>query len=110
MGSPLGPPLFANIFMSEFERKHMKITKELGIRIWKRYDDDIFVTAFDKTQGMNALVYINEQHADIKFTIEHEENGQIPFLDTCVNRNIKKYSPHFKHLFILVSCFLSKTI
>ena len=33
MGSPLGP-LFANIFMSEFERKHMNKLKELGIRIW----------------------------------------------------------------------------
>jgi hypothetical protein len=30
MGSPLGP-LFANVFMSEFERKHMAKLKELGV-------------------------------------------------------------------------------
>ena len=56
MGSPL-EPLFANIFMSEFERKHMNKLKELGIRIWKRYVDDIFVTASNETQCMNALVF-----------------------------------------------------
>ncbi|CAF0897904.1 unnamed protein product [Brachionus calyciflorus] len=43
MGSPLGP-LFANIFMSEFEKKHMVELKKLGISFWKRYVDDIFAT------------------------------------------------------------------
>ena len=36
--------------MSEFERKHMNKFKEVGIRIWKRYVDDIFVTALNKTK------------------------------------------------------------
>lgn len=39
MGSPLGP-LFANIFMDEFERKHMENLKNLGVEFWSRYVDD----------------------------------------------------------------------
>jgi len=34
-----------------------------------------------------ALNYLNKQHANIKFTIEHEENNRLPFLDTCVVRH-----------------------
>ena len=41
MGSPLGP-LFANIFMDEFEQKHMEKLKELGVDTWMRYVDDVF--------------------------------------------------------------------
>ena len=43
MGSPLGP-LFANIFMADFEEKHMENLKNLGVNIWLRYDDDVFAT------------------------------------------------------------------
>ena len=95
--------------MSEFERKHMNKLKELGIRIWKRYVDDIFVTASNKTQCMNALIFINKQHANIKFTIEHEENGQLPFLDTCVKRNINKYSTTLYHKKTFTGVYLNWT-
>ena len=43
MGSPLGP-LFANVFMSDFERKYMDALKSLGVKFWLRYVDDIFAT------------------------------------------------------------------
>jgi hypothetical protein len=43
MGSPLGP-LFANVFMSHFERKHMERMKELGLKTWMRFLDDIHAT------------------------------------------------------------------
>ena len=43
MGSPLGP-LFANVFMSHFERKHMERMKELGLK-WMAY------TRQSKTKG-----------------------------------------------------------
>ena len=42
MGSPLGP-LFANIFMDELENKNMNKLKELGVKVWYRYVDDIFI-------------------------------------------------------------------
>ncbi len=47
MGSPLGP-LFANVFMSNFERKYMKQIKKLGVNLWLRYVDDVFATLKNK--------------------------------------------------------------
>jgi hypothetical protein len=91
MGSPLGP-LFANVFMSDFERKHMNRLKELGVNIWYRYVDDIFATLNNENQATAVLEYLNGQHKNIKFTIEHEERGKLPFLDTCVVRRVDKYS------------------
>ena len=61
MGSPLGP-LFANVFMSDFERKHMSMLRKLGINIWLRYVDDIFATTNTRDQAKRVLSFIN-QHA-----------------------------------------------
>ena len=41
MGSPLGP-IIANIFMNDFENKHMYALKALGI-FWLRYFDETFL-------------------------------------------------------------------
>lgn len=35
MGSPLGP-LFANVFMTNFEQKHSEKLRELGVNTWLR--------------------------------------------------------------------------
>ncbi len=67
MGSPLGP-LFANIFMSDFERKHMNELKELGVIDWFRYVDDVFATVTDANKVTAILEFLNNQHANIKFT------------------------------------------
>ncbi len=86
MGSPLGP-LFANFFMADFEHKHMTALQDIGINIWLRYVDDVFATLDNKEAAEKALDYLNRQHNNIKFTIEHEENNRLPFLDTCVVRH-----------------------
>lgn len=91
MGSPLGP-LFANAFMSNFENKHMEKLKELGLLRWNRYVDDIFSTMSNSSQAHAMLKFLNEQHPNIKFTIEHEQNNSIPFLDTRVTRGHSRYS------------------
>ena len=67
MGSPLGP-LFANIFMAEFEKTHMEKLREVGIKTWLRYVDDVFVTTNDRAASEAALEYLNEQHPNIKTT------------------------------------------
>ena len=77
MGSPLGP-LFANVFMSDFERKHMSKLKERGVKLWLRYVDDVFATLSDKEQAANILHYLNEQQPNIRFTIEHEDRNKLP--------------------------------
>jgi hypothetical protein len=90
MGSPLGP-LFANIFMDEFENKHMEKLKELGVQDWLRYVDDIFTTINNQKSSKDILDYLNNQHNCIKFTIEEEKNNQLPFLDTLVKRKEQGY-------------------
>ena len=50
MGSPLGP-LFANAFMYQFEKIHMPRLRELGIKRWHRYVDDIFATLNNKNDA-----------------------------------------------------------
>ena len=93
MGSPLGP-LFANIFMANFEKVHMNELKNLGINIWLRYVDDIFAT-LNKPDDVNTILqFLNSRHPNIKFTIEKEGEkvkNSLPFLDTRVIRNVDKY-------------------
>jgi len=72
MGSPLGP-LFANIFMADFEKKTMEQLSRLGVNKWLRYVDNIFATLKDKSTTKSILDFLNKQHPNIKFTIEKEE-------------------------------------
>ena len=90
MGSPLGP-LFANVFMSDFERRHKNKLHELGVNQWWRYVDDVFATLSDNSDAKAILDFLNEQHHNIRFTIEHEDKGRLPFLDTCVYRAFDSY-------------------
>lgn len=90
MGSPLGP-LFANIFMMDFEEKFIKKLNELGVINWYRYVDDIFATLKGSECSEKILNFLNKQHPNIKFTIENEKNNNLPFLDTVVKRRVGKY-------------------
>ena len=89
MGSPLGP-LFANIFMSNFEHKCMNELKK-GVKLWLRYVDDIFASLESREKALEILLFLNNQHPYIRFTIEHEEQNKIAFQDPSVIRRIGKY-------------------
>jgi hypothetical protein len=89
MGSPLGP-LFANAYMSHFENMYMNELRALGVTKWYRYVDDIFAVVKSKEQAEQVLEFLNTR-ASIRFTIEHESNNKLPFLDTCVVRQRTKY-------------------
>jgi len=108
MGSPLGP-LFANVFMSNFERKYMKQIKKLGVNLWLRYVDDVFATLKNKEDAEKILEFLNNQHPNIRFTIEHEENHQLPFLDTTVKRCIGKYTTTVYHKKTFTGVYLNWT-
>ena len=85
MGSPLGPVL-ANIFMCHFEEKWV-LSNNTRPSIWFRYVDDTF-TLFDNINAANQFLhYLNSSHANIKFTVEFEENNTISFLDILIKRN-----------------------
>ena len=106
MGSPLGP-LFANFFMSHFEITHMEKLKEFGINLWLRYVDDVFSTAESREDAEKCLEYINGLHPNIKFTIEHELDNKLPFLDTCVQRRVGKYVTTVYHKATFTGVYLN---
>ena len=85
MGSPLGPVL-ANIFMGNFEEKWV-MTGNIQPSIWFRYVDDTFTMFDNKIAANQFLRYLNSRHNNIKFTIEFEENDQIPFLDILIKHS-----------------------
>ncbi len=96
MGSPLGP-LFANIFMDEFEQSKMKKLNELGVKIWLRYVDDVFAIIEHESQSDAILGYLNKQHTNIKFTIESKKHNKLPFLDTKITRKQNEFTTTICH-------------
>ena len=54
-------------------------------KVWLRFVDDIF--AIVRRSAVESLLdHLNQQHPAIRFTIEIEEEGKLPFLDTAVHR------------------------
>ena len=85
MGSPLGPVL-ANIFMGHHEKLWLEQYAGQGLLFYRRYVDDIFCLFEHKEQVQEFLEYINNQHPNIKFTCEEEENNKLPFLDVSISK------------------------
>ena len=79
MGSPPAP-LLANIWLA---KKEPAIKDEA--KLFERYMDDIIRTIqSNKIDG--KLNEINELHNNLKFTMELEKDGEIPFLDMLLMR------------------------
>ena len=125
MGSPLGPTL-ANIFMADFETKHLGNCPE-GCRpvLYKRYVDDILL-AFKRPEDIGAFWdYYNNLHPNIKFSIEEENGGIINFLDISIKKEggtstfrkntftglLTKYNSFLHHQYKsgLISCLLYRS-
>ena len=86
MGNPLSP-FIANLFMSHFETE-LKNGNVHFPDFWARFVDDVFVI-FDisKCNIEKFLKTINKKFPTIKFTLEREVDGKIPFLDLLISRN-----------------------
>ena len=86
MGSPLGPT-FANIFMSAFEEKLLdSCPLSFYPLFYRRYVDDTFALFRNADAASAFLEFANDKHQNIKFTIEHEQNNKLPFLDIFISR------------------------
>jgi len=74
MGSPISS-VIANIFMEHFEKEVLKKTFKKP-EVWFRYVDDIFVIwRYGRTELHKFLIFLNNQHPNIHFTIDVEENS-----------------------------------
>ncbi|XP_066928819.1 uncharacterized protein [Clytia hemisphaerica] len=83
MGSPPAPML-ANGWMSTFDSS----IKD-DARLYSRYMDDI-LRDIKKCKIDDTMTRINDLDTNLKFTLERENNGSIPFLDMRIIRNNKK--------------------
>ena len=84
MGSPVSP-VIANLYMEEIEERVITNTANPP-KEWDRFVDDIF-SILKKDAVSTFHDELNSIDSHISFTIEHETDGQIAFLDTLISRN-----------------------
>ena len=87
MGSPVSP-IIADIFMEDFEDRAFAAYPAADLpRVWKRFVDVIAVVKKDR--GQPLLQHLNSQHRRIKFTMEEEKDGTLPFMDVRFTRDVQ---------------------
>ena len=83
MGSPVSAAV-ANLYMEFFEDLALR-SAPVTPRLWKRYVDD--TCCIVKKGTVEALLgHLNSVRPSIKFTVEVEKDGTLPFLDTLLQR------------------------
>ena len=82
-----GPPssIVAEIYMQATETTALTTTSHPP-KVWERHVDDVF-SIVRKSNLHYFFQHINSLHPKTKFTMETEENSQLPFLDTFIQRN-----------------------
>ena len=77
-------PTYANLFMGEFEEKHIYNLIKEKTKKYLRFIDDIFlVWTASEQELLNFHTTINSVHPSIKFTMEYSKE-KINYLDTTV--------------------------
>ena len=97
MGNPLSP-LLACIYMEEFEKKALQLTKS-SIMFYARYVDDCFLISSNIADLKSFLIELNKQDPSgkIQFTHEFEKDAKLPFLDCLLERKSTKLSVTVYH-------------
>ena len=86
MGNPVSA-VFANIFMSYHEKRWLDLCPaDFKPVLYKRYVDDTYMIFKSEAHVELFFNYLNMQHDNIKFTLEKESEGRIPFLDMLIER------------------------
>ena len=85
MGSPLAPVL-ANFFMGHYEKLWLNNYTGPKVLYYRRYVDDIICCFRNSNDARLFFEYLNSCHPNIKFTMETEEKGQLPFLDVLLSK------------------------
>ena len=101
MGSPLSP-ILANLCMEFLETDIMAMCPQhIKPTLWVRYVDDIFlVYKWSDAHFQEFFRYVNSFLPSIQFTVEHEVDNVLPFLDVAVchdpTNHLFKFSVHRK--------------
>ena len=82
MGSPLGPVL-ANIFLGYYESR---IPDDRWPYMYRRFVDDTFSVVGCRNEAVRFMECLNSLHPALRFTMESEEDGRLPFMDVLVRR------------------------
>ena len=89
MGTICAPP-YANIFMSEFEEKHIYPLIKNKSAIYLRQIHDIFMVRIKSESELRHFMNeVNQKHQSIKFDFKFSKES-VEFLDTLVNIDSKK--------------------
>ena len=88
--------VLVNIFTCHFEEK-LVLNNNACPSVWFRYVDDTFTLFHNKNTATQFLHYLNNCHANIKFTVEFEENSTTPFLDILIKRHSHTFSSSCNH-------------
>ena len=83
MGFPVSV-VVANLYMEFFEELALE-TALTRPRLWKRYVEDTFCI-LRKGSTKELLHHLNRVRSTIKFTVDQEEDGTLPFLNTLLRR------------------------
>jgi hypothetical protein len=85
MGSPLSP-VVCNIYLETFEAEAIRDFPAKPVR-YIRYMDDIFIEWPQHLCPItDFLQHMNSHSSSLRFTIEYETNGCLPFLEVYVQR------------------------
>ena len=85
MGSKLAPTL-ANFAMDLIEKQF-----DRQPLFYQRYVDDVFAVFKNKLEAVEFFNYLNSLNKNIQFTMEHEQEKQLKFLDVVVHKNDDKF-------------------
>ena len=87
MGNPVSATM-ANLFLAYHERNWLEnCPVSFKPILYKRYVDDCFLAFKRRDHAELFLNYLNQQHRNIKFTMEEEENNKINFLDCTLTKS-----------------------
>ena len=87
MGGPLSPTL-ANIFMCHYEETWLEpCPAEFKPIYYRRFVDDCFVVFREFSHVKQFHDFINKQHLNLKFTVEIEQEGKLPFVDCILDKS-----------------------
>jgi hypothetical protein len=85
MGSKISPCL-SDIYMETLVKKAKETYPKQPIYIKKYVDDFIFIYNSKEIQASDYLNHLNSIDPNIQFTLEEENNKQLPFLDIMLER------------------------